>query len=91
MSTQAPHRGVTILVLGIIGLLLCQFLGIPAWIMGKGDLERIDRGEMDPEGRSLTQVGMILGMISVGLLIISLLVGILMVVGVLGTAAVSAQ
>lgn len=91
MSTQAPHRGVTILVLGILGLLLCQFLGIPAWIMGKGDLERIDRGEMDPEGRSLTQVGMILGMISVGLLIIGMLIGILMVVGVMGTAAVSAQ
>lgn len=31
--------------------------------MGKGDLGKIDAGQVDPSGRSLTQVGMILGII----------------------------
>lgn len=61
---MTPHRGVLILVLGILSLVGCGFFtGIPAWIMGKGDLGRIDAGQVDPSGRSLTQVGMILGII----------------------------
>ena len=65
-GSYEPHRGVLILVLGILGLVGCGiFTAIPAWIMGSGDLKRIDAGEMDPEGRQLTQIGKILGMVSV--------------------------
>lgn len=28
-----PHRGILILVLGILGWLVCGFLGIAAWVM----------------------------------------------------------
>jgi len=60
-----PHRGTLILVLGILSLVLCGFFtGIPAWIMGKGDLEKIKGGMMDPEGEGMTKAGMICGMIS---------------------------
>ena len=59
-----PHRGTLILVLGILSLVLCGFFtGIPAWIMGKGDLEKIQAGQMDPEGQGMTKAGMICGMI----------------------------
>jgi len=55
-----PHRGTLILVLGILSLVLCSFFtGIPAWIMGKGDLAKIKEGMMDPEGEGSTKAGMI--------------------------------
>ena len=59
-----PERGGLILALGIIGLLVCCIPGLFAWIMGKGDMKKIKTGVMDPRGESLTQVGMILGIIS---------------------------
>ena len=59
-----PHRGTLILVLGILSLVLCGFFtGIPAWIMGKGDLKKIRGGTMDPEGEGLSKAGMICGII----------------------------
>lgn len=61
-----PHRGVLILILGILSLVMCGlFTGIPAWIMGKNDLKEMAAGIMDPAGQNLTNVGKILGMISV--------------------------
>ena len=89
-STQfTPHRGVLILVLGILSLVLCQLLGPVAWILGKGDMAEIDSGRMDPEGRGLTQAGMICGIIATVMLILGLLafIGVL----VLGIAAEAAS
>ena len=72
-----PHRGNTILVLGILGLIVCGPLGIAAWVMGKGDLARIDAGLMDPTGRGTTQAGMVLGIIGTVLIIVQVGLGIL--------------
>jgi len=59
-----PHRGVLILVLGILSFVFCGiFTAIPAWVMGNGDLKQMDAGAMDPSGRGMTQAGRILGMI----------------------------
>ncbi len=58
-----PDRGTTILILGLLGLLVCAFFSIPAWIMGSSDLKEIDAGRRDPTGRGMTQAGMILGII----------------------------
>ena len=85
-----PHRGTLILVLGILSLVLCSFFtGIPAWIMGKGDLEKIKGGMMDPEGEGMTKAGMICGMISCILILISIvIVGLIIALGV-GLGAMS--
>ena len=79
-----PHRGTLILVLGILSLILCGiFAAIPAWIMGSNDLKEMDAGMMDPSGRSLTNAGRILGMISTILNILAvLLVFMLMALGI---------
>ena len=69
-----PHRGTMILVLGILGLLVCPFIGIAAWTMGKQDIVEMDGGVMDPEGRQLTQIGKILGIIAVVLLVVQIVV-----------------
>jgi len=84
---STPHRGVLILVLGILGLIFCQLFSPFAWIMGKSDLEKMDQGSMDPEGRSLTQAGMICGIVGTALMILVLLmlVGFLLL-AVIGVA-----
>jgi len=69
-----PHRGTTILVLGILSLVICAFLGPFAWIMGNGDLQKIRAGTMDPEGEGTTQAGRICGMISTILMIAGCLI-----------------
>lgn len=43
-----PHRGTMILVFGILGLIVCMPLGIVAWVMGSGDLKKMNAGLMDP-------------------------------------------
>jgi hypothetical protein len=82
----ASHRGVLILVLGILSWVFgCFPIGIAAWAMGSHDLGEMKRGRMDPSGRGLTQAGQIVGMIHVimtMLAIVSLfLVTLLSIVG----------
>ena len=84
-----PHRGTLILVLGILSLIICQPVGIAAWIMGSADLKEIAAGTMNPEGKSLTQIGQILGIIAVVLMIIGIVLGVLFVVLGVGTAAMA--
>ena len=73
-------RGTTILTLGIIGIVCCMPCGIAAWIMGSGDLKSIDAGQIPESERQLTQVGMILGMVSVGLWAVGIVIQILILV-----------
>ncbi|MFQ3167548.1 MAG: hypothetical protein ACI8QI_000076 [Limisphaerales bacterium] len=80
-----PHRGTLILVLGILSLTMCSiFTGIPAWIMGRGDLKKIGAGVMDPEGGGMSKAGMICGIIStiLGILCVGFY-GIILIVTIL--------
>jgi hypothetical protein len=80
-----PHRATLILVLGVLSLIFCQFLGIAAWLMGNADLKEIAAGTMDPSGKDMTNIGRILGIISTVLLIIGVVaVILLMLLGGLG-------
>ncbi len=65
------------LVMGILGILMCQPVGIAAWVMGRNDLEAMDAGRMDPSGRDLTKAGYILGIIATVLFAIQILIGCL--------------
>ena len=90
---QAAHRGSMILTLGVFAV-ACNFFMVPsilAWVMGKADLAEIDAGRMDPEGRGMTQAGMILGMIFtiLPLVILLLYVGFI-VIGLIFFAAAAA-
>lgn len=69
-----PHRGTTVLVLGIIGVagaltsgLFGLIFGIIAWVMGSKDLRAMRAGRMDPAGRSETQAGWICGIAATAL------------------------
>lgn len=84
-----PHRGVVVLVLGILGIVVCTICGIIAWVMGNNDLREMAAGRMDPAGRGLTQAGKICGMISVILLIIGIVICLIIAVLAGAGAAVS--
>ena len=82
-----PHRGVLILVLGILGLMICGIIGIFAWILGKQDLEQMRRGVMDKEGEAMTRVGYILGIVATILMAIGLVIMVLYFVLVIAFVA----
>lgn len=62
-----PHRGTTILVFGLLGVVLCPFFAPAAWIMGNADMTEIRAGRMNPDGEGLTQAGRIIGIIGTAL------------------------
>lgn len=92
---QKPHRATLILVLGILGIVLCQVCAVVAWILGRNDLKEMDAGIMDPSGRSVTNAGKICGIIGTILLGVSVLIAlfwvILVVVIGIGAAAAGAS
>jgi DNA-directed RNA polymerase subunit RPC12/RpoP len=78
-----PHRGGLILALGIIGLagIFCApvglVFGICAWVMGRTDLAKMRRGDMDREGEGLTYAGRVCGIIATSVcLLLSLCFGL---------------
>jgi len=75
------HRGSTILVLGILGLMMCFILGIFAWVMGNEDLQKMRAGRMDRSGQGLTEAGRICGMVAVLWQIFGILIFILISAG----------
>ena len=52
-----------ILIFAILGWVICPIFAPIAWIMGHSDLREMRQGQMDDSGMSLTQAGMVLGMI----------------------------
>jgi len=71
-----PHRGTLILTLGILGFVLCGvFTAIPAWVMGSGDLKKMEAGIMDPAGAGATKAGMWCGIISCVIVVVAFVIG----------------
>ncbi|MCI0449156.1 MAG: DUF4190 domain-containing protein [Chlorobi bacterium] len=77
---SAGTNAIIALVAGILSYVMCPFiLGIVAWIMGKGELGKIDRGESSEAGRTMAKIGMWLGIINVILCILFGLVYLLII------------
>jgi len=75
---SASTNSIIALVAGILSWFICPFiLGIVAWIMGKGEMNKIDRGESAEAGRTMAKIGMWLGIVNI---IICILVGLLYLV-----------
>jgi hypothetical protein len=78
---SAGTNAIIALVAGILSYVFCPFiLGIVAWIMGKGELGKIDRGESPEAGRTLAKIGMWLGIVNVALSILFGLIYVLIIV-----------
>ena len=81
-STAYPEasQASTALVLGIVGLVCCQVLGIVAWIMANNELEGIKAGRRNPQNEGTATAARIIGIIAtvlLGLGIIALIFGII--------------
>lgn len=67
-------QSVTVLVLGILGLVVCQVLAPFAWYLGNQEITAIDAGRRPPENRGMAVAGRVLGIIGTVLLGVALLI-----------------
>lgn len=84
---QEHPQGTMILILGILSIVVCQFLGPFAWVMGRKALTEIDTSGQTYTNRTMVQAGMICGIIGSVLLILGIayLVFIFIVLGMAAT------
>ncbi|WP_067852266.1 DNA translocase FtsK 4TM domain-containing protein [Nocardia shimofusensis] len=80
---QDHPQATTVLVLGILGLVLCQLCAPFAWFMGKRVLDEIDASGGAIGGQGSAKAGYICGIIGTILLLLYVLAIVLMVVLVL--------
>ncbi|MBK8550948.1 MAG: hypothetical protein IPL53_07770 [Ignavibacteria bacterium] len=75
------------LVLGILSYIACGlFAAIPAWIIGKKEINEINAGRSPEAGLTLAKIGMWLGIVNVILSILGIIVvSILFALGMLGS------
>jgi amino acid transporter len=77
VPVQSPYpeqsQATTILVLGILSIVCCGFLGIAAWVMGNNELKAIDEGRRPPESRGTANAGRICGIVGVVLTALGLI------------------
>ncbi|MGL4743825.1 MAG: hypothetical protein ACRCXL_05490 [Dermatophilaceae bacterium] len=74
MGGPVDHpKGMTVLILGILGIVCCGFLAIPAFIMGNNALKEIDASPGRYSNRQIVQIGRILGIVGMVLLVLSLI------------------
>jgi hypothetical protein len=81
-GVQREHpRATTALVLGILGLVLCQVLSPFAWVIGGRAVREIDASQGVLGGRGSANAGRILGIVGTVLLVAGLVVGAVLIVG----------
>ena len=83
---QDHPRATLSLILGILGLVLCQLLGPVAWVIGKRTVNEIDAAPGSYSGRGLAQAGYICGIVGTVLLGLGIvyLVVVVVIIGAIG-------
>jgi len=77
MDGNASTNAIIALIAGILAWFFCPFiLGIVAWIMGKGEINKINNGQSPAAGLTMAKIGMWLGIVNI---IVCVLVGLLYV------------
>lgn len=80
----------TVLLLGILGFALCQFVSPFAWVMGHRALKEIDESGGRWGGRSNIKIGYVLGIVGSCILILGVLGTLAYIVVVIAVVAGSA-
>ena len=87
-ASGAEHpQGTLILVLGIVGLVLCQLAGPVAWIMGRNALREMDASGQQFTNRGQVKAGMICGIIATVLTALVIVLYIAMIAGLLASSS----
>jgi hypothetical protein len=90
---QASSRAITAFVLGIAAFFLgCLPLAIAAWIVGRKEVNAIDRGMAPAAGRTFARVGFIMGMVltilqTLALLVVLAIYGTMIIVFIMAAIA----
>ena len=88
-SYSAPpvqHPQATLaLILGILGLAVCPFVGIAALLIGNPARKQIDAAPGLFAGRGMATAGFVMGIVSVALIVLMVLIVILGIAGALGS------
>lgn len=80
-TPPANHpRAVLALVLGILGVAVCQVAGPFAFVVSNKALKEIDASGGTIGGRGMVQAGKILGIIGIVLLVLAVISGVILVV-----------
>ncbi len=78
-SGGASSNAIIALVLGILSYIACSiFAAIPAWIIGKREINEINAGRAPEAGRTMATIGMWLGIINVILAILGIIIFIIL-------------
>lgn len=78
---SASTNSIIALVAGILAYVMCPLiLGVVAWIMGKGEIGKINRGASAEAGRSMATIGMWLGIVNTVLFILAIVVALLFMI-----------
>lgn len=72
-------RATTALVMAILSLNGCLFLGIPAMILGYQEMKAVDAGEAPAGGRNIAKGAFILGIITTVIMVL-VIIGVLLAV-----------
>jgi TRAP-type C4-dicarboxylate transport system permease small subunit len=80
-SYPEQSQATTALVLGILGIVCCGFLGIAAWVIAKNELEAIASGRRDPINEGTAKAARVVGIVATALLIVPAFIFILAGVG----------
>ena len=91
-SMQPPYaapppnhpQAITVLVLGILGLVVCGVIGPFAWVMGNRVVREIDASGGTVGGRTEANIGRILGIVATVLLVVAAVFA----VGIIGLVVV---
>lgn len=87
---QPEHpQGTTILVVGILSFVVCQLLGPVAWYMGSKARADVQASPTGYSNSSLITVGWVLGIVSTGLMIVSVVLVAVYIIFVLFVFAAS--
>jgi hypothetical protein len=62
-------KSTMILVLGILSIVCCGFLGPVAWYLGNQELQSIRSGALPPSTEGVARAGMILGIVGTVILV----------------------
>lgn|SRR5215203_960975 len=88
-SYSAPpvqHPQATLaLILGILGLAVCPFVGIAALLIGNKARKQINAAPGQFTGRGMATAGFVMGIVSVALVVLMVLIVILGIAGALGS------
>lgn len=90
-TESASSAAITALILGIVSWVcsLGFLTGIPAWIVGKKEINAIEEGRSPQAGKVMAQIGMWLGIASTILTVLGLIFFIIYFVFIVGLATLN--